>query len=178
MSWLVGGFMVDGYSPIQDHISSLAAVDAPSRMLMNFGFAAFAFGVGSAAWPLRKVIGNEASVALALNALFVFGVLLTPEGRSSGTDFLHGGFASLVYLSLAVVAPLAALAFRRRGLSYWAIVSFAVGLGTAAFLIASNRAATSGLFQRLGLTTTDLWLMAVGIAYLSPQERSEHFSPQ
>ena len=97
----------------------------------------------------------------------MLGVLLTPEGISSDIDFLHGGFASLVYLSLAVVAPLAALTFRRRGLSHWAIVSFAVGLGTTAFLIASNRAATSGLFQRLGLTTTDIWLMVVGIAFLT-----------
>ncbi|MDP9493734.1 MAG: DUF998 domain-containing protein, partial [Actinomycetota bacterium] len=149
MSWLLAGFMVSGYSPFTDHISSLAAVDAPSRMLMNLGFAAFAVGVGTAAWPLRRVIGNAASVALALNALFVFGVMLTPEGRSAGTDFLHGGFASLVYLSLVVSAPLAALTFRRRGLSRWAMVSFAVGLATAVFLIASNTEGTSGLFQRL-----------------------------
>ncbi|HLF60020.1 MAG TPA: DUF998 domain-containing protein, partial [Acidimicrobiia bacterium] len=60
LGWVVSGFMIDGYSPMQDHISSLAGVSAPSRLVMNLGFAAFVAGVGSAAWPLRKVIGNGA----------------------------------------------------------------------------------------------------------------------
>jgi hypothetical protein len=50
---------------------------------MNLGFVAYVAGVGSAAWPLRTVIGNGASVALFLNALLVLGVLLTPDGLSS-----------------------------------------------------------------------------------------------
>jgi len=165
--------MVPGYSPFVDHISSLAAVDAPSRMLMNFGFAAFVVGVGTAAWPLRRVIGNPSAVALGFNACLVLGVLLTPDGLSSTTDFLHGGFASLVYLSLALVGPLAAPIFRRRGLRYWALASLAVGTVTAVSLWISLGESRSGLFQRIGLTATDLWLMAVGMGFVTG-----HFSPR
>ena len=165
VAWVVGGFMIDGYSRLEDHISALAAVDAPSRLLMNVGFAAFVAGVGSAAWPLRNVIGNAAALALGINALFVLGVLLTPDGLSSSTDFLHGGFAMFVYLSLTLAGPLAALTFRRRGMSYWALISLLVGTITAVSLWISLGETRSGLFQRLGLTTTDLWLMAVGIAF-------------
>jgi Na+/citrate or Na+/malate symporter len=173
LAWVVGGFMVDGYSAIDDHISSLAGVTAPSRTVMNLGFVAYIAGVGSAAWPLRKAIGNGASVALFLNALLAFGVLFTPEGLSSTADFLHGGFASLLYLSLAFVGPLAALTFRRRDLIVWAIVSMVVGAITAMSLWLSLGEVRSGLFQRIGLTATDLWLMVVGIAYVS-----DYFSPQ
>lgn len=166
-AWVVSGFMIDGYSPIEDHISSLAGVTAPSRLVMNIGFAAFVAGVGTAAWPLRKVIGNGAAIALGINALLVLGVMLTPDGLSPTADFLHGGFAFLIYLSLALVGPLAALTFRRRGMTYWAIVSLVVGTVTAVSLWVSLGETRSGLFQRMGLTTTDLWLMAVGTAFVS-----------
>ncbi|HEY6627395.1 MAG TPA: DUF998 domain-containing protein [Acidimicrobiia bacterium] len=172
LAWVVGGFMMDGYSPIEDHISALAAVTAPSRFVMNLGFAAYVAGVGSAAWPLRKVIGNGASVFLFVNALLVLGVLFTPDGLSSNADFLHGGFAILTYLTLALVGPLAALTFRRNGRVGWAIGSMAVGTITSLSLWFSLAQTNSGLFQRIGLTTTDLWLMVVGIAYLNG-----HFFP-
>jgi hypothetical protein len=168
-AWLIGGLTVPGYSPVEDHISSLAAIGAPSRMLMSVGFAAYAVGVGTAAWPLRRVIGNGASTALGCNALLVFGVLLTPEGISSAVDLLHGGFAFLIYLSLALVGPLAGPTFRRSGLRGWAIASLAVGAVTAVSLWISFEETRSGLFQRIGLTTTDLWLMALGIAFVTSQ---------
>jgi len=167
ISWAVGGFLVPGYNPLEDHISSLAAVNAPSRLLMNLGFASFAIGVGMAAWRLARVIGNGAALALACNALFVFAVMLTPGGKSSGIDFLHGGFAFLVYLTLALVGPLAALTFRKRGLSSWTIASLAVGTLTAVSLWVSLGETGSGLLQRIGLTTTDLWLIAVGVAVVT-----------
>jgi len=173
LAWMVGGFMINGYSPIDDHISALAGIDAPSRFVMNIGLAAYVLGVGSAAWPLRKAIGSSASVALFLNALFVLGVLLTPDGLSSNADLLHGGFAILVYLTLSLVGPLAALSLRRRGLIGWAIGSLTVGAITSMSLWISLGETNSGLFQRIGLTTTDLWLMVVGIAYLKG-----HLSPQ
>lgn len=159
--------MVAGYSPVEDHISNLASVYAPSHALMTFGLGAFGVGVATAAWPLRRFIGNPAAIALGFNGLFVVGVMLTPEGRSSDTDFLHGGFAILVYWSLTLVAPLAALTFRRRGLIYWAMASWVAGVGTGVFLWISLESTKSGLFQRLGLTTTDVWLMAIGFAVVT-----------
>jgi len=184
IAWVVGGLMVDGYSPVEDHISDLAAVDAPSRVVMNIGFAAFGVGVGTSAWPLRRFIGKPAALALGINAALVLGVILTPAGRSSATDVLHGGLAIFSYLSLTMVTPLAAWTFRRRGLTNWAIASLVVGLITAFCLWVSLLDTTSsGLFQRIGLTTTDLWLMVLGIAFVtgrfwSDKKVAAHLSPQ
>ncbi len=161
---MLGGLLVVGYSPLQDTISELAAVDAPTRVLMTVGLAAFGVGVGTSAWPLRRLIGKPAAVALGLNAALTLGVMLTPSGRSPDTDFLHAMFAVLAYLSLAMAGPLAALAFFRRGLSYLSIISLAVGLVTMVFLWASLGETTPGLFQRLGLTTAHVCLMAIGSA--------------
>jgi hypothetical membrane protein len=177
LAWIVGGFMVDGYSPIDDDMSSLARVGAPSESVMNVGLAAYTLGVGMAAWPLRNVIGNGASVALFMSALLVLGVLLTPDGSSSTSDFLHGGFATLLYLSFAIAGPLAALTFRRRGLIGWAIASMVVGAISAVSLWLSLGEVRSGLFQRIGLTTTDVWLMAVGTAVLR-ERLTPTFPPQ
>lgn len=104
-----------------------------------------------------------AALALGLNAALTLGVMLTPSGRSPDTDFLHAMFAVLAYFSLAVAGPLAALAFFRRGL-FLPLVSLAVGLVTMVCLWASLGETTPGLFQRLGLTATDVWLMAIALA--------------
>jgi hypothetical protein len=110
---VVAGLLAVGNSPLESHISDLAGVEAPTRVLMTLGFAAFGVGVGISAWPLRKLIGKPAAIALGLSALFTLGVMLTPVDRSSNTDFLHGGFAVLVYLTLGLAGPLAAMTFRR-----------------------------------------------------------------
>ena len=49
--WIAGGVTTPGYSAIAQPISELAAIGAPTRGLMNLGLAAFALGVGGAAWP-------------------------------------------------------------------------------------------------------------------------------
>jgi len=162
VAWMFGGFFLVGYSPVHDRISELAAVRAPTRVLMTLGFAAYGVGVGTSAWPLRRVIGKPAAAALGLNATFTLGVMLTPLDRSPDIDFLHAVFAALAYLSLAVAGPLASLAFRRRSLIL-AVVSFVVGLVTMVGLGASLGDTAPGLFQRLGLTTTDVWSMAIGL---------------
>lgn len=163
-AWVIAGFITVGYSPLESHISDLAGVEARTRLLMTLGFAAFGVGVGISAWPLRRLIGTPAAIALGFSALFTLGVMLTPVDSSSNSDFLHGGFALLIYLTLAAAGPLAALTFRRRGLLSLSVVSLTVGLATVICLWASLGDSASGLFQRLGLTTTDIWLMAIGVA--------------
>ena len=73
VAWMVAGFLVVGYSPLEDTISDLAAVDAPTRVLMTLGLAAFGVGVGTSAWPLRRLIGKLAAVVLGLDAVFTLG---------------------------------------------------------------------------------------------------------
>lgn len=171
-AWVLAGLLAPNYPPVEDHISDLAAVDAPTRVLMSLGFAAFAIGAGSAAWPLRRLVGWPAALALGVNAALTLGVMLTPVGGSPDIDVLHGGFAGLAYVSLAAVGPLASLTFRRRGLAL-PIASLAVGLITLACLWASLGDTAPGLFQRLGLTATDVWLMTIGFAAVFGRRRAD-----
>lgn len=167
-AWVVGGLLVEGYSPVEDHISRLAGVTAPTFVLMSAGFAAFGVGVGAAAWPLRRIIGLPAATSVGVSAVGTIGVMLTPVGWSPDTDLLHSVFALLTYASLALAGPLAALALFRRH-PVWAIAS--LGAGVLTFVALSYDSTTPGLFQRIGLTTADVWLMAVGFAAVTGRLR-------
>ena len=171
-AWILSGLLVGGYSPLEDAISDLAAVDAPTRAMMSFGFAAYGIGVGTSAWPLRRFVGKPGAIALGLNAALTLGVLLTPIGRSSDTDLLHTMFAALAYVSLALVGPLAAPALQRRGFTL-PMLSLVVGLVTIVLLSRSLGKTAPGLFQRLGLTTTHVWLMSIGFAVVTRRLRAE-----
>lgn len=161
-TWLAAGAMTRGYSPIRDHISDLDAVDAPTRPMMNAAFTTFAIAVGVAAGPVRTRLGRPAGVAMYANALLSLGIMVAPLGRSPNGDRLHGVLAGLGYLALAGTAPSAAPALARR--SPWlARASIAVGAASMACLVASLIRPEKGLWQRAGITTTDAWLIAVGI---------------
>lgn len=171
-AWIAGGFLLGGYSPVEQHISDLAEVGTPTQVLMTLGFVAFGVGVGIAAWPLRRVIGKPAALALLANAVLMIGIALTPTGGSADIDFVHAMLALLLYVSIAVVAPLAAIVLRRRSIVL-ALVSLAVGLATLAFLSASLGESRSGLLQRLGLTATDLWLITIAFGAVTGRFRDE-----
>ncbi len=171
IAWTLGGIVAVDYSSVDNPISDLAAFDAPTRVLMTIGLAAVAVGVGMAAWPLRRLIGTPAAIALGLNTVCTLGVMFTPTGRSGDIDFLHAVFAVLAYLSLSLAGLLASIAFFRRGHIRRSVVSLAVGVITLAFLGASLGATAPGLFQRLGLSATHLWLIAVGIGVVAGRIR-------
>lgn len=160
-SWVIGGLLLDGYHPAVDAISRLAAKDAPTVPILNVGLATYGVGVGLGAIALRRVVGTPSSIALALNALLTFGVLTTPLEHSTTIDRLHTLFAASAYVALALASLLAALRFRQRGWSKAAALSAGVGVITAASLAATGIAEWSGLFQRIGLTVSDVWMMAV-----------------
>lgn len=162
-AWLIGGFMTEGYSLTQDPISDLAASGAKTRVLMTLGLMAFAVGVGSAAWPLSWLIGRSAAIALIINAVSTLGVAFTPVGRSAAVETWHGEFAGVAYLTLTATGLLASKHLWRRSRSL-SLISLVIGLATGLYLYLSTTGSSQGLFQRLGLTTTDLWLMLM--AYL------------
>ncbi len=165
-SWVIGGLRTNGYSPIQDAISRLAAVQADTSGLMNTGFVAYGVGVTAAAWPLRTIIGKPAAVALAINALLTFGVLATPLEKSETVDQLHTVFAGAAYAALAAAGLLAARHLAKNGHPVASKTAAAVGSVTGLSLFAVVFDVSSGLFQRIGLTTSDLAMMAAAIAYL------------
>jgi hypothetical membrane protein len=163
-AWVAGGLSTPGYSAITDPISDLAAVGADTASLMNTGLAAYGVGIPMAAWAMRKIIGTPASVALALNGLLTFGVLATPLERSEAVDQAHAVFAGSAYVALAAAVLLASRKLERRWLRRTSVV---VGSITAVSLIATIASDSSGLFQRIGLTTSDLWLIGMGAAVMT-----------
>jgi hypothetical membrane protein len=178
-SWLVSGAVTKEYSPIRDHISDLAAVDARTRPLMNVGFAVFTVGVAAASGPLRGLIGTPGSIAMGVNAAMSAAVAMAPLGISPERDRRHQVVAGLGYLALAALAPSSAPALARRSRRL-AVTSVGVGVASmaclAASLVAKDR---SGFWQRAGITVTDAWLIAIGTQALAgmdegPTDDAEH----
>lgn len=165
-AWVAGGLHTDGYSPIGDAISRLAAEGADTSTLMNAGFIGYGVGVTAAAWPLRFIIGKPAAAALATNAVLTFGVLATPLDRSESIDQLHAVFAGSAYAALAAAGLLAARHLSAVGYPKASKLAMTVGSVTGVSLFAVVFDVASGLFQRIGLTTSDLAMMGAAIAYL------------
>ena len=171
-AWAVSGAITPGYSPIRDHISDLAAVEATTRSLMNVGFAAFAVSVGAAAIPARRFLGTPAAVVLGANVLTTVGIALAPLGQSPEGDRAHAAVAGLGYLALAAMGPSAAptLAKRRPLLGQ---ASVAVGAVSIACLGLSLVRPEAGFWQRAGLLVTDAWLIAMGLRAVTVAGRDE-----
>lgn len=157
--------MTKGYSPFRDHISDLDAVDAPTRPLMNAAFTTFALAVGLAAGPLRTRLGTPTALAMGANAALSLGIMVAPLGRSRAGDRLHGVVAGLGYLALAATAPSAAPVLARRN-PRLAQASVGVGVTSMACLVASLIRPEKGFWQRAGITTTDAWMVVVGLLVL------------
>lgn len=161
-AWVAAGLATPGYSPARDHISDLAAIDAPARSVMNLGFAAFAVAVGAATMPARRIVGTPATVVLGLNVALTIGIMLAPLGRSADGNRAHAIVAGLGYLALAAAAPTAAptLFTRSRRL---AMASIGVGVASVACLGLSFVRPESGFWQRAGITVTDAWMVGMGL---------------
>ena len=163
-AWLVGGSRLAGYSMVDDAISRLAAVDAPTRLLMSVGFVGFSVGVGTFSVSLGKHGFRKAGISAAIASMATLGVAALPLNHSSMVDRLHGMAATVGYVSLAVTPLLASGPLRRKGFERSSKVSLLISLISAASLAATVAGPAHGLFQRLGLTASDLWLVAAGLA--------------
>ncbi len=163
-AWVVGGAVTSTrYSPIHDPISRLAAVGADTRGLMSAGFVAFGLGVPLYGVAVRAAWPGRAWMAAVATGLATLGVAAAPLGRSTSGDTLHGVFALAGYVSLAAT-PLLAAPFLLRTQQYaLAAVGVASSGVTALALVLSTTTAQRGLFQRVGLTSTHLWIVLSAI---------------
>lgn len=153
--WVLGGALTDAYSPVDDFISELASSGASTRALMTTGLVVFAAGIGS----FGRGLPRPARIAATVNAVATLGVAAFP--LHAGIDHLHALAAGTGYVSLAAMPVLAARALGRRA----AIASVAVGLFAGASLLASAMTGTAnGLFQRVGLTIVDVWIVVSALA--------------
>ncbi len=165
-AWSIGGLEASHYSAIDDAISHLAEIGAPTRPFMTAGFVAFGVGLPLYAVALRAGLPGRAWVTAAATGLATLGVAAAPLGRSSSGDTVHGLFAGAGYVTLALTPLLAAGPLRRAGRSGWARASIVVGLGAGLSLLATTATDLDGLFQRLGLTVVDVWIVATAIEIL------------
>jgi hypothetical membrane protein len=163
-AWVTAGIATDGYSPVDDAISRLAAKGAPTQALMTVGFVAFGIGVPLYAIALRRVVPGCAWAAAAVSGLATLGVAFCPLDSSSVMDRLHGVFAGAGYAALAITPLFAAGPLRRAGHSRAAAASIVIGSVAGVCLAATVVGPAHGLFQRIGLTTVDAWLVATAVA--------------
>ena len=165
-AWVVGSATKAGYSPIDDAISRLAAVGASTKPLMTAGFLVFGIGVPIYATALRRALGGLAAVAAAATGLATIGIAALPLERSAAVDTWHGAAAGIAYVTLAATPLLAGRTLRGRGHRRLAALSGLVGVVTATSLALSLTELPTGLFQRIGLTAGDLWIMVSAVAII------------
>ena len=157
-AWSLLGPTVEGYSPVDDAISRLAAVGAPSRTMMTAGLVVFGVGLCLYAVALRRALAGPAWVAAALAGASALGVAAFPLGQAANGG-PHAAFAVTAYAAVAAMPLLAVQPMRASSRWGWARFSLATGLLSSGFLLATAVGPASGLFQRMGLTVADLWIV-------------------
>lgn len=171
-AWAVLGGRTDGYSPIDDPISRLAAVGASTRVPMTAGLLAYAASVAVYAPELRDRISRPAAAAAALNVLGTIGIATTPLDSALGGG-PHAAAAGLSYVSIGALPLLAAGPLSAQGHRIAARGSAVVGIATLAALATSAFGADhTGFWQRLGLTLGDVFLVGSALWFLRPARRS------
>ena len=166
-AWAAGAMLSKDLSPVHDAISRLAAVGAHTRPLMTAGFVAFGLGVPMYAAALRQVVHGPAWITATVTGLATIGVALAPLDHSSTVDSLHAAFAVLGYVTLAATPLFAYRPLMRAGHRRLAKAGAVAGAVSAGALLLSGFADWSGLFQRMGLTAGDVWVVASAVAILS-----------
>ncbi|MGI8777859.1 MAG: DUF998 domain-containing protein [Acidimicrobiales bacterium] len=159
-AWATAGALTVGYSSVNDAISELAGVGAPTRALMTGGFVCFGVAVPTYALVLRRDLRGRAWLAAAISGAATVGIAMVPLGASPTTDGVHNGLAALGYLSLVATPLLAVRPLIDAGRRRFAVLSGAVAASAAGCLGATLAGPAHGLFQRLGLTLLDVWLVA------------------
>lgn len=166
-AWALGTAVAVDYWPITDAISRLAAVGADTRVLMSAGFLGFAAASIPASGAVRRAIPGSAWVGVLGTGLATAAVAALPLDRSAAIDSAHGlaagaGYALFVYAAAAAAAPL-----WRSGRRPLAMLSVSVAVLASATLVATPFVEASGLLQRIGLTSLDVWLVTVSVLVLS-----------
>jgi hypothetical membrane protein len=174
-AWVVGSATTAApYSSIDDAISRLAAVDADTRWLMTAGFVTFGVSLPAFAWALRSTVPGRAWLAAAATGLATLAVAATPLDRSDTIDRMHGIFAGVGYVTLAATPLLATRSLCAMGHRGLARLGVAAGVTSALALALTTTGLPTGLFQRIGLTVTDAWIIVAAVAIRRPAFTRSH----
>lgn len=171
-AWAIGGALRHGYSPIDDAISRLAEVGAGTQAAMTSGLVAYGLGVGGWSLALRRSLPGPSWVFALVNAAGSLAVAALPLG--AGVDAAHGLAAGGSYVALAGVPLAAVRPLRAAGRVGAARASALIGAVVAVSLSLTVLDGTNGLFQRLGLTAGDVWIVAAAIEMLRSSPDAPH----
>jgi hypothetical protein len=133
---------------------------------MTAGFVVYGLGLIAFGVALRELLEGRAWIAAIATGGCTLGVAATPLGGWSG-DAAHATFAGLGYAAIVALPLLAAAPLARTGRAGWARVSVLTGAISATCLLATTLGPAHGLFQRLGLTIGDTWIVATASALLT-----------
>ena len=95
----------------------------------------------------------------------------TPLEHSATVDTWHGVVAGIGYVTLAATPLLAARPLLQHGHRALAAAGIVAGTVSTIALALTTTSLPTGLFQRLGLTATDIWVATSGIAIASGRLR-------
>jgi hypothetical membrane protein len=152
------------YSSVDEAISRLAAVGSDTRWLMTAGFVTFGVALPIYSIALRSTVAGWAWTTAAATGIATLAVAATPLDRSDTIDTLHGAFATIGYVTLAATPLLAARPLQSSGHRTLAGLGVAVGVTSAVALALTPTSLPTGLFQRLGLTASDVWIVSTAVA--------------
>jgi hypothetical membrane protein len=162
-TWALAGVTIDGYSPVNDAISDLAAAGTSTHAAMTAGFVVFGLGLIAFGLALRVALDRRAGSAGVATGVCTLGVAATPLGGWSG-DTLHAIFAILGYLTIVALPLLASKPFADRGRRGWMVAAQLIAAVSALLLASSAVGPAHGLCQRLGLTVADIWVVATALS--------------
>ncbi|MEP1124318.1 MAG: DUF998 domain-containing protein [Ilumatobacter sp.] len=160
-AWALGGIITGRrYSPVHDTISRLAAIGADTRPLMTTGMVVFGIAVPVYGIAIRRALDGPAWISAVTAGLATLGVAAAPLDHSPLVDALHLAAAGVGYVALALVPVLAHSGLVAAGHRRLAMFGAVAALTAGASMITSLVVDQSGLFQRIGLTAGDTFLIA------------------
>jgi hypothetical protein len=173
-AWAIGGAVTTAaYSPLHDAISNLARVGAPTRVAMTLGFLVFGLGLVAFGFALQEAMTGPTWLAAVATGACTIAVAATPLGGWAG-DTVHGGFATLGYITIVALPASAAGPIRHSGRPGWARLSVLVAAVSAASLALSALGPAHGFWQRLGLTLGDAWIVGTAISLIVGVDFAPH----
>lgn len=182
VSWVVAGILREDYDVATDSISRLAEEGAPNRWLVLTGtvivsVAALMLGaLLRRRWGIR--LGLVTIVLAGTSALALAAFPCSPGCPGIGgelTDKGHSIAAIVHYFTFGLTPLVVALEARRVAGRSYVLVSIAASLFAGGFLVTQFTGwGDTGLTQRIGLTTLDLWMVVTATKlYLGDKKRWE-----
>ncbi len=186
IAWLVGGLVQDEYSPRQEDISALAALDAQHAWIMITGFVllgvgtvALAAGLASTLRYPSAVIGSILLVIAGIG-LMVAGLARNDcsselpacaarvdAGEVSWHHEVHDNVSLIIFLALIAAPLVLARAFGRddhwRPLRAYSIVTGLLGFALLVLYVIAPAGTWNGLVQRIFVSVLFLWIAVLGL---------------